>query len=334
VGDFNGDGILDLATTNSGSNSVSVLIGNGNGTFKAAVNYPTANNPWGLTAADLNGDGKLDLAASGVELQVFLGNGDGTFQPASNFASLTQTPNTLAAGDFNGQGRLDLLLPLDGSDVAEMLQTTLAPSTLSANFPVQLLQTTSTTQEIALTNVTDQAIGVGSIVLAGTNAAEFAETDTCGASVAAESTCTIRVMFAPAQLGPRTATITVTNSGLGSPLSIALNGTGVVSGPNATLSATSVTVNCKKYFGRCFCLTSPPLTLSNYGTANLTVSGISATSPFTERNTCGTGLTPANSCGIGFRTSTGGSSSGTLTINDNAPNSPQTVTLSGNNSCQ
>ena len=334
AGDFNGDGILDLATTNNGSNSVSVLIGNGNGTFKAAVNYLTSAGTVGLTAADFNGDGKLDLAVDGSEMQVLLGNGDGTFQPASSFAALSQSSNTVATGDFNGQGRLDLIVPTDGTSISELFQTTLAPSTISMNFPVQLLQINSAAQDIALTNVTDQAISISSIVVGGTNAAEFAETDTCGASVAAESTCTISVTFTPVQVGPRTATITVTNSGLGSPLSIALNGTGGVSGPNATLSATSVTVNCSRRFRGCFCLTNPPLTLSDYGTANLTISGISATSPFTEGNTCGTGLTPANSCGISFRMSTGGSSSGTLTITDNDPSSPQTVTLTGNNSCQ
>ncbi len=64
AGDFNGDGKVDLAVANEGSNSVSVLLGNGDGTFAAAQNFATGVNPWSVAVSDFNGDGKLDLAVA------------------------------------------------------------------------------------------------------------------------------------------------------------------------------------------------------------------------------------------------------------------------------
>jgi hypothetical protein len=70
MGDFNGDGIPDLATANQGDNSVSILLGRGDGTFQPAVNYAAGTFPTCVVVADFNRDGKLDLAVanSGSEL--------------------------------------------------------------------------------------------------------------------------------------------------------------------------------------------------------------------------------------------------------------------------
>ena len=82
VGDFNGDGNQDLAVGNG--NDVSVLLGNGDGTFRPAVHYAAGIGPIFVAAGDFNGDGKLDLAvAISGGVRVLLGNGDGTFQPAN-----------------------------------------------------------------------------------------------------------------------------------------------------------------------------------------------------------------------------------------------------------
>src|SRR6202049_1746735 len=62
VGDFNGDGKPDIAVANTGSGNVSILLGNGDGTFQPAVNYSAGNSPSGIALGDFNGDGKLDLA--------------------------------------------------------------------------------------------------------------------------------------------------------------------------------------------------------------------------------------------------------------------------------
>ena len=69
VGDFNGDGKLDLAVANEGSNNVSVLLGKGDGTFQTAVNYAVGSTPASVAGGDFNGDGKLDLAVANREQQ-------------------------------------------------------------------------------------------------------------------------------------------------------------------------------------------------------------------------------------------------------------------------
>jgi len=113
VGDFNGDGKLDLAVANSGSNDVSVLLGNGDGTFQTALYSPLVGvNPVSVAVGDFNGDGKLDLVVVNSfsnNVSVLLGNGDGTFQTALDFDT-GAGPVSVAVGDFNADGRLDLVV--------------------------------------------------------------------------------------------------------------------------------------------------------------------------------------------------------------------------------
>jgi|CZKY01.1.fsa_nt_gi hypothetical protein len=111
VGDFKGDGKLDLAVTNSASNTVSVLLGNGDGTFQAHVDYPTGNRPTSVVVADFRGVGKRDLAITNGNdntVGVLLGNGDGTFQPHVDYATGDINPQWLVVADFNRDGKLDI----------------------------------------------------------------------------------------------------------------------------------------------------------------------------------------------------------------------------------
>jgi hypothetical protein len=123
VGDFNGDGILDLAVANNrGTAAVSVLLGNGNGTFQAARNYGAGLfRPTSVAVGDFTGSGVLDLAVAsggaGGSVDVLLGNGDGTFQAGGTF-STGRGSGSLVVGDFNGDGILDLaMLSSDGVTV-------------------------------------------------------------------------------------------------------------------------------------------------------------------------------------------------------------------------
>lgn len=125
VGDFNGDGKLDLAVTNHGysgalGSTIGVLLGNGDGTFKAGISYAAGSSPRFLAVSDFNGDGKLDLVvASDVAYPsgggaVLLGNGDGTFQAPLPYLAAS-FPFALAVADFNGDGKPDLAVANSGT---------------------------------------------------------------------------------------------------------------------------------------------------------------------------------------------------------------------------
>jgi len=125
VGDFNGDGKLDLVVTNSSEsdNTVSVLLGNGDGTFQNQVTYATGTSPYAVAVGDFNGDGKLDLAVTNRAddtVGVLLGNGDGTFQNQV-FYYVGNYPSSVAVGDFNGDGKLDLVVTNIDDDTVSVL---------------------------------------------------------------------------------------------------------------------------------------------------------------------------------------------------------------------
>jgi Bacterial Ig-like domain (group 3)/FG-GAP-like repeat len=113
VGDFNGDGKLDLTMVNDDDNGmIAILLGNGDGTFQPPITYSTGIDPVSVAANDFNGDGKLDLAVANSNsnnVAILLGNGDGTFQ-VPIVAATGIGPSSIAVGDFNADGQLDLAI--------------------------------------------------------------------------------------------------------------------------------------------------------------------------------------------------------------------------------
>ncbi|NER35151.1 MAG: DUF4347 domain-containing protein [Oscillatoria sp. SIO1A7] len=123
VGDFNGDGSPDLATANSGSNNVSVLLGDGSGSFGTGTNFGAGSSPISVALGDFNGDGSSDLAVANLlsaNVSVLLGDGSGNFGTQTVFGTGTG-PRSVAVGDFNNDGSLDLATPNSGSNNVSVL---------------------------------------------------------------------------------------------------------------------------------------------------------------------------------------------------------------------
>jgi len=126
VADVNGDGKPDLVVVNNLSNSVGVMLGNGDGTFRSVATYGSGGvGPQSVVVADVNGDGKPDLLVAnclptgssncggptpnGV-VSVLLGSGDGTFQPAVSYDAGGRNANSVVVTDVNGDGKPDLVV--------------------------------------------------------------------------------------------------------------------------------------------------------------------------------------------------------------------------------
>jgi VCBS repeat protein/centrosomal CEP192-like protein len=337
VGDFNGDGKLDLALANAdifnfGVGGISILLGNGDGTFKTAVDYGAGSNPSSVTVADFNGDGKLDLAATnGTSVGILLGNGDGTFQPPVDYAA-GSSPSSLAVGDFNGDGRLDIAVADRASSTVSVLlqpglsgpNATLAPTILT--FATEVVGTTSPVQSVLLSNNGTATLNITSIA-ASTN---FGESDNCGSSLAAGTSCNISVTFGPTAIDNLIGTLTITDSAPGSPQTVSLNGVGTV----VKLIPASMSFQCTPLCG------SQAATLTNTGATTLTISNITITSNkasvndrggFAQTNNCTPSLGAGQSCSITVRFigAFNFSYKGALNVNDNGGGGRQIVSLRG-----
>ncbi len=266
--DLNGDGKLDLVRVTISQEtfliSISVLLGNGDGTFQPP-------NWFGLVTAgpditfsaplltDLNGDGKLDvvlshsavgLSANGSNgLWVLLGNGDGTFQLPTivPYPAGAGIPMQVAAADLNGDGMNDLVA--FGQDAQGGPPYTFMLSYLQGFFPVanvkpsalsfgaQATNSTSSPQVITLTNIGTGTLNFSGISIAGANSQDFSETNTCSATLGVNASCQISVTFTPTAGGTRIAALTINDRASGTLQTVPLTG----GGGDFSLSATSQT---------------------------------------------------------------------------------------------
>ena len=173
-----------------------------------------------------------------------------------------------------------------------------------------------------LENTGDGSLTMANIATVG----DFAQTNTCGNSVAAGQYCLIYVTFTPTAIGARAGTLTLTDNASNSPQVIPLSGTGIAAG--ASLSASSLTFGSQNVG-----VTSPPqgITLSNTGNASLTITNIATVGDFAQSNTCDNHLNAGQNCSISvsFTPTATGPRTGSITLTDNASNSPQVIALSG-----
>ena len=203
---------------------------------------------------------------------------------------------------------------------------TLSPTSLS--FGTVAIGTTSTTKTVTLKNTGTASLTITAIAITGTNAADFAQTHTCGSSLAAGASCTFRVTFKPTASGTRSAALSVTDNAAGSPQPVPLTGIGTT----AKLSPTSLS------FGTvAIGVTSAAktVTLTNLATTSLTITRIAITgsnaADFAQTHTCGSSLAVGASCTfrVTFKPTASGTRSAALSVTDNAAGSPQPVPLTG-----
>jgi sugar lactone lactonase YvrE len=233
-----------------------------------------------------------------------------TFTPTA----LGSASGTLSITDTAGTQTVSL----SGNGVGPLI---LSPTSLEFS---QLVGTTSAPQTVTASNQGTVSISISRIAISG---AGFAiSSNTCGTSLGVGASCTVGVTFAPTAIGDTTGALTFTDSAVGSPQSVSLqgNGTGAVTVSPSSLNFGTVTYGTTS--------SAQTVTLTNSQSTAVIFSSIVASAYFTvASNTCGTSVAAGASCTVGvtFSPNAVGTFTGTLTFTDNAPNSPQVVTLAG-----
>ena len=300
--------------TTSAAQTVTFTVGNQAG---GKIAFFTKN----ITGADAGAFAESDNCGWGQNA-----GGQCTFRVTFTPTAAGSQSATLIIGDTGANAPHSVTLSGIGADAGPAMD--LFP--VSLNFGTLAMGSSSAAETVTLTNMGNLALSITGIAIAGANPGSFKQTNTCGSSVAAGANCTISVTFAPVVAAARSASLTITDNAAGSPHSVALSGTGASWA--VALSATSLS------FG--YQTTGSPsaaqaITLTNTGTAAVALDGIAITGAdtgsFSETNTC-EGMVPVGqSCTISvtFTPWASGSQSASLTITDDAANSPQNVALSG-----
>ena len=240
LGDFNGDGKLDIVVTDETQASVEVLLNAGNGGFSPAVSFPTGVNPFYVAVGDVNGDGRVDLVVANQgddTASVLLGSGKGTFQPETAYNAglgiLTSvSPQAVVLGDFNGDGHLDIALAdatLPAGSVSVLLNTgsialLVHPTVL--HFPTTRIGTTAPPMTVSLQNHNKHTIRIDGFSIGGPGAESFVESSSCGATLPGKSQCAVTVVFQPKQTGTLTATLGIHDDAPDSAQTVVLIGVG------------------------------------------------------------------------------------------------------------
>jgi sugar lactone lactonase YvrE len=319
----------------TGPMTVTVLNAGNTGplTFNAPFTSPIA---YGISTPDFT----RDVSAPDCILLNSTGLAPGTECPYSIDFTPTVAGNPLFDTDqVSDNGALPTqTINLYGTSSGTAAQVTLLPPLLSF---ASMVNVTTAAQNFTLSNNTSSSLPITSILVTGSGASVFAQTNNCGATLAANSTCQIAVTFTPTILGQFIATVTVSDMVSGTPATQTAGMTGLTGTPNAIL------VEDQLNFGQQNVgITSAVknLTLTSTGVVPLTISSITLTGTDTSQfavgtTTCGTTLAPLAHCTIPVSFTPTSDSlvvnsvttpfSAYVSVADNAPNTPQLSHLTG-----
>ena len=214
----------------------------------------------------------------------------------------------------------------DSSDISgKGVMPAVTLSQTSIDFGDKIIGSASAPHAVILKNSGTAALAITDISADG----EFNATDTCGTTVDVGAECELDITFFPVTLGDKSGTVTITDDASDSPQTIALSGTGIAPGSaDVSLSTTKLSFSAQLVGTTSAAKT---VTLTSDGTINLVITSITPSGDFAETHTCAGPLAPGSSCDISvtFTPTDAGTRTGTVTIADNATDTPQTVTLEG-----
>jgi len=193
-------------------------------------------------------------------------------------------------------------------------------------FGNQQVGTTSAAQPLTLQNIGTATLNIASIAASG----DFAQTNTCAATLAPSASCTINVTFTPTALGVRNGAVSVASNVAGSPHSSTLSGTGTAAPPGPAVSLTPPALAFgSQLIGAT--TAAQALTLQNIGGTTLNIASIAASGDFAQTNTCGATLAPTATCiiNVTFTPTALGVRNGAVSVASNAAGSPHGSALRG-----
>ena len=316
-----GTGVLPTAALSPSS----LAFGNQTDNTTSAAQAVTVTNnssvPLTVTSVSIAGANASQFAQSNNCITVAGGGGtctiNVTFSPTATGAASASL--TIADNAANSPQTA----ALTGTGTAPPIPVIgFSASTLS--FGTQKVGTSSASQALTVTNSGTSNLNV-SVALAGNNASDFSQTNNCSV-VVPNGTCTVHVTYSPIGAHASSAQVKFTDNAVGSPQSVNLTGTGANS--SATLAPSSVA------FGNQTVGTSSAthtLTVTNTSSVTLNISSITLSGEFSQTNNCSSTLGSGNSCTITatFSPTVPGATAQTLSVNDDAPGSPQNASLTG-----